>query len=94
MANGLRTVQTEEIRQRRIATQRMLEVQHVRRTVLQTVLAYHVNFEDDPVKWSLLLEDTFWMKEPVTPFRSFRRSQVERVSPDDTEYLSPQQFVL
>lgn len=94
MANGLRTVQTEEIRQRRIATQRMLEVQHVRRTVLQTALAYHVNFESDPAKWNHLLEDTFWMKEPVTPFRSFRRSQVERVSSDDEECQHCQAFVL
>lgn len=80
MANGLRTVQTDEMRLRRTTTQRMLEIQHVRRTVIQTVLAYHANFESDRKKWNILLEDTFWLKEPVTPFRSFRRSEVDRVS--------------
>jgi hypothetical protein len=80
MAQGLRAVQTEEIRQRRISMQNLLEAQKVRRTVVKTVLHYHATYERDAAKWSVLLEDSFWMKQPVTPFRSFRRSQVERVS--------------
>jgi hypothetical protein len=80
MADGLRSVQTEEIRQRRISMQKLLEVQKVRRAVVQTALQYHATNQQDPVKWNVLLEDSFWLKQPVTPFRSFRRSEVERVS--------------
>lgn len=79
MANGLRTVQTEEIRQRRSSMQKLLDIQKIRRAVVHTVLQYHANFESDASKWSVLLEDSFWLKQPVTPFRSFRRSEVDRV---------------
>ncbi|KAG7352050.1 hypothetical protein IV203_008098 [Nitzschia inconspicua] len=78
MAHGLRTVQTEEIRQRRISMQKVLEGQKIRRTVVQKILQYYATYEQDLAKWNVLLEDSFWLKQPVTPFRSFRRSEVER----------------
>jgi len=77
-ANGLRAVQTKEIRERRVSMQYLLNIQKVRRSVVQTVLNYHASYEKDTMKWKMLLEDSFWMKEPVTPFRSFRRSEVDR----------------
>ena len=80
MAHGLRAVQTKEIRERRISMQNMMNTQKVRRAVVQTVLDYHAGNERDPTKWNVLLESTFWMKEPVTPFRSFRKSEIDRVS--------------
>ncbi|KAL3927746.1 MAG: hypothetical protein SGARI_005243 [Bacillariaceae sp.] len=80
MATGLRSMQTAEIRQRRISMQQMLDKQATRRAVVQKFLQYHVTCETDPMKWNVLLEDSFWLKEPVTPFRSFRRSEVDRVS--------------
>jgi hypothetical protein len=80
MATGLRSMQTAEICQRRISMQKMLDVQAVRRAVVQSFLQYHANYEQDPQKWNLLLEESFWLKEPVTPFRSFRRSEIDRVS--------------
>jgi hypothetical protein len=79
MADGLREVQTEEIRHRRLAVEKMSDIQKTQRTVVQTVLKYHTCFESDPQKWATLLEDSFWFKQPVTPFRSFRRSEVEKV---------------
>lgn len=81
MAYGLRAVQTEEIRQRRISMHELLKIQKVRRAVVQTVLQYHANNENDHSKWSVLLEDSFYLKQPVTPFRSFRRSEIDRVRP-------------
>ena len=80
MAEGLRAIQTEEIRQRRLAVQQMTEIQKTRRSVVQTFLKYHSCYESDSTKWTILIEDTFWLKQPVTPFRSFRRSEVEKVS--------------
>ena len=80
MASGLRAVQTEEIRQRRISMQKMMEIQRVRRSVVHTFLNYHSNFESDPAKWNILVEDSFTLKQPITPYRSFRRSEVDRVS--------------
>ena len=82
-ANGLRAVQTKEIRERRVSMQYLLNIQKVRRSVVQTVLNYHASYEKDTMKWKMLLEDSFWMKEPVTPFRSFRRSEVDRVSEEN-----------
>jgi hypothetical protein len=79
MAQGLRAVQTEEIRQRRVSMQKLMDIQKVRRSVIQTVLHYHATYERNLDKWSTMLEDSFWLKQPVTPFRSFRRSEVERV---------------
>jgi len=78
MAHGLRSVQTNEIRERRVSMQNSLNIQKIRRSVVQTVLNYHASYEKDTMKWKVLLEDYFWMKEPVTPFRSFRRSEVDR----------------
>ena len=79
MASGLRAVQTEEIRQRRISMQKMMEVQRVRRSVVHTFLNYHSNYESDPAKWNILVEDNFTLKQPITPYRSFRRAEVDRV---------------
>jgi len=78
MAHGLRAVQTKEIRERRTSMQNMVNIQQVRRAVVQTVLDYHVGNERDPAKWNVLLERSFWMKQPVTPFRSFQRSEIDR----------------
>ncbi len=80
MAHGLRAVQTKEIRERRLSMENMMNIQKVRRAVVQTVLDYHSGNEKDPAKWNVLLESSFWMKQPVTPFRSFRRSENDRVS--------------
>jgi hypothetical protein len=80
MAHGLQAVQTQEIRQRRVSMQKMMEVRRVRRTIIHTFLHYHSNHESDPAKWSNLVDDAFSLKQPITPFRSFRRSEVERVS--------------
>ena len=80
MAEGLRAIQTEEIRQRRMAVQKMMGVQKNRKTIIQTVLTYHSCYESDPLKWGALIEDSFSLKQPVTPFRSFRRSEVDKVS--------------
>lgn len=80
MAEGLRAIQTEEIRQRRTAVQKRMGDQKVRRVMIQTALEYHASFECDPLKWTGILEESFCFKQPVTPFRSFRRSEVEKVS--------------
>jgi hypothetical protein len=80
MAHGLRAVQTKDIRERRVSMHNLLNIKKDRRSVVQTVLNYHASYEKDTMKWGALLEDSFWMKEPVTPFRSFRRAEVETVS--------------
>jgi hypothetical protein len=79
MAGGLRAIQTEEIRQRRMAVQKMTGVQKARRIMIQTMLHYHSSYESDPLKWEAISEDSCRFKQPVTPFRSFRRSEVEKV---------------
>jgi hypothetical protein len=80
MADGLRAVQTEEIRQRRLAVHAMTTTQKTRKRIVHQFLKYHADFEADPEAWGTIIEESFWLKQPVTPFRSFRRSEVEMVS--------------
>lgn len=78
LVEGLHAERTEEVRKRRVAIQHLSEVQGVRRAVVRSFLRFHSNYESDERKWSTILEDTFWLKQPVTPYRSFQRSEVEQ----------------
>ena len=79
MADGLRAVQTEDVRQLKASAQKMAEIQKARRSVVHGVLQFHSECESNPQKWATLLEDDFYLKQPVTPYRFFRRTEVERV---------------
>ena len=79
LVEGLHAERTEEVRQRRVAIQHLAEMQNVRRAVIRSFLRFHSNYEKDKRKWSTLLEDEFWLKQPVTPYRCFRRSEIEQV---------------
>ena len=80
LVEGLHAERTEEVRQRRVAIQHLAEMQNVRRGVVRTFLRFHSGFETDSRKWDTILEDNFWLKQPVTPYRSFRRTEIEQVS--------------
>ena len=80
LVEGLHAERTEEVRQRRVAIQHLAETQNVRRAVVRSFLRFHANFESDERKWSTILEDDAWLKQPVTPYRSFRRAEIEQVS--------------
>jgi hypothetical protein len=79
LVEGLHAERTEEVRKRRVAVQHLAEKQNVRRAVVRSFLRFHSNFEGDPRKWMTILEDNFWLKQPVTPYRSFRRVEIEQV---------------
>lgn len=79
LVEGLHAERTEEVRQRRVAIQHLAEMQNVRRGVVRSFLRFHSQFESDPRKWETLLEDDFWLKQPVTPYRSFPRTEIEQV---------------
>lgn len=77
LVEGLHAERTEEVRKRRVAIQHLSEVQGVRRAVVRSFLHFHASYESDPRKWSTIVEDNFWLRQPVTPYRSFRRAEVE-----------------
>ena len=79
LVDGLHRERTEEVRQRRVAIQHLAETQDVRRAVVNSFLRFHASYETDIRKWTTLLEDGFWFKHPVTPYRCFRRSEIENV---------------
>lgn len=79
LVEGLHAERTEEVRQRRVAIQHLAETQNVRRAVVRSFLRFHANFEVDERKWSTILEEDAWLKQPVTPYRSFRRAEIEQV---------------
>jgi hypothetical protein len=80
LVDGLHRERTEEVRQRRVAIQHLAETQDVRRAVVRSFLLFHANYETEKRNWTTLLEDGFWFKQPVTPYRCFRRSEIENVS--------------
>lgn len=87
MAEGLRAIQTAEIRQRRRAVHQMTEMQKTRKQLVHKFLHLHSNFEGDIDVWREVTDESFWLKQPVTPFRSFRRSEVERVRRNSAVYI-------
>jgi hypothetical protein len=76
----LRSERSEEMRQRCIAVQQTANLENKRRKVISTFLKYHSSYETDQSKWSTIVEDTFLLKQPVTPFRSSRGAEIEKVS--------------
>eukprot|EP00557_Chaetoceros_sp_GSL56_P008259 CAMPEP_0176499374 /NCGR_PEP_ID=MMETSP0200_2-20121128/12891_1 /TAXON_ID=947934 /ORGANISM="Chaetoceros sp., Strain GSL56" /LENGTH=919 /DNA_ID=CAMNT_0017897785 /DNA_START=130 /DNA_END=2889 /DNA_ORIENTATION=- len=77
LVDGLHAERSIEARKRRVAMQHLTELQIVRRDVIKTFLQFHANYEPEPKKWERLLEDSFYLKQPVTPFRSFQKSEIE-----------------
>lgn len=80
LVEGLHAERTEEVRRRRVAIQHLAELQSVRKTVIQSFLEYHGQYETDDRRWSTILENDFYLVQPVTPYRSFRRAEIEKVS--------------
>jgi len=80
LVDGMQAERTEETRQRRVAIQRLADMQSVRRGVIHSFLRFISNDEKDKRKWSTILEGDFWLKQPVTPYRCFRRSEIEKES--------------
>jgi hypothetical protein len=79
LVGGLHSERTEEVRKRRVAVQQLAEVQSLRRHVLRTFLRFSCTHETDERKWATLVEQDFWLKQPVTPFRAFPRAEIEKV---------------
>ncbi|KAL9184578.1 hypothetical protein ACHAXT_012548 [Thalassiosira profunda] len=80
LVDGLHAERNEDARQRRVAVRHLAEVQELRRKVVRTFLGYHARYERDVGKWSTILETDFWLKQPVTPYRSFRRCEIQKGS--------------
>jgi len=76
LVEGLQTERAEETKKKRVTMQHFSEVRTVRKNVVLSVLKFLVNYENDERKWSTLLEDDFWFKQPVTPYRSFPRIEI------------------
>lgn len=86
LVEGLHAEQATEAMARRIQVQKLADIQRTRRSVLKQFLKYHGEYESNQRKWATILEEDFVLKQPVTPYRSFRRSEIQnsrdRVSVD------------
>uniref|UniRef100_A0A7S4I3G7 BZIP domain-containing protein n=1 Tax=Odontella aurita TaxID=265563 RepID=A0A7S4I3G7_9STRA len=78
MLENLHNEKNECEKSRRVAMQHLAEVQTVRRDVVRSFLQFHAGYESDPRKWGTILEAGFFLKQPVTPYRSFRRVEIEQ----------------
>ena len=79
LVEKLHAERNEESRKRRVAVQHLAEIHRVRCDVVNTFLRYHTKCELDERRWTTILEDDFWLKQPVTPYRSFHRAEIEKV---------------
>jgi hypothetical protein len=79
LVEGLHAERSEDGRKRRAAIQALASVQEARRRVIHKFLEYHCKYVGEVEKWREILEEDFWMKQPVTPFRSFRRCEIDKV---------------
>ena len=88
LVDGLHAERNEDERKRRVAVQQLAEMHETRRQVVHTFLGYHASYESDPSKWSRVLEtgdgkedggEVFKLKQPVTPYRSFSRCEIQKV---------------
>ena len=78
--DGLHAERSEQDRKRRVEVQHLAEMHKVRRTVIKNFLRFHSGNITDAKKWSTLLEEDFFLKQPVTPYRSFRCGEIEMSS--------------
>ena len=78
LVDGLHAERSEEARKRRVAVQHLAEVQNIRRKVISKFLQYHSGYEHDTRKWETILEEGFYVKQPLTPFRSFQTKEIEQ----------------
>jgi len=87
LVDGLHAERNEDERKRRVEVQKLAEMHETRRQVVHTFLGYHASYESDPSKWSRILEtgdgkedgEVFKLKQPVTPYRSFSRCEIQKV---------------
>lgn len=80
LVDGLHAERNEDARRRRVAVRHLAEIQDLRRRVVRTFLRNHAAYDSsDRTGWATILEENFWMKQPVTPYRSFRRSEIQKV---------------
>ena len=79
LLDALHVERSDDDRKRRVAVQKLAEIQDLRRKVVYTFFGYHAKCEKNVTKWRMILEDDFWLKQPVTPYRSFRRCEIEKV---------------
>ncbi|KAL7497888.1 hypothetical protein ACHAWT_007068 [Skeletonema menzelii] len=80
LLDALHVERSDDDRKRRVAVQKLAEIQDLRRKVVNTFFGYHARCERNVTKWRMILEDDFWLKQPVTPYRSFRRCEIEKGS--------------
>ena len=81
LVEGLHAERTEDVRRRRVAVQQLADAQGVRRTVVRQFLRYLCCASTDERAWRTVVdENDFWLRQPVTPYRSFRRWEMDRVS--------------
>lgn len=79
LLDALHVERSEDDRKRRVAVQKLAEIQELRRKVVKTFFGYHASCERNTTKWRMILEEDFCLKQPVTPYRSFRRCEIEKV---------------
>jgi len=80
LVDGLHAERSEQDRKRRVEVQHLADMQKIRREVIKSFLAFHSGNVTDLKKWNNLLEEDFFLKQPVTPYRSFRCGEIEMSS--------------
>ena len=80
LAKDLQKERDEEIRQRQLFDLRKNHEEELRKAGLRDFLLYHATFVRDVGKWESVCEPDIYLKQPITPYRHFNASEVDKVS--------------
>jgi hypothetical protein len=75
----LHTERSERARHEREAVVVEVETQRARQAALRAVLQFLTHYESDARAWAAVMDDNFQLQQPLTPFWSFRRAEIENV---------------
>jgi PAS domain-containing protein len=76
LVSDLSTQTEAQARERALQVTREREQTTVRRNVLRTLAEYRSTGQTDRYKWATILDENFVCKLPVTPYRSFKQSDI------------------
>ena len=78
LVEGMNDTKTEEKIQRRVAIQTFARQQQERKSTIRQFLKFHSTNVQDPNLWATVIEQDFCFQQPITPYRSFRRSEIDK----------------
>ncbi|CAM9399942.1 unnamed protein product, partial [Phaeothamnion confervicola] len=76
LVQELSATKEREDSERRLCDTRSAETRELRKQVVQLFFHYRCVGERDRARWAVIVDETVTLTLPITPYRSFRRSEI------------------